>query len=111
MTLNELSQIDNEFANAVKMMVLKAHLDGQSTLPLDSLINSLTKLGFSAAGQQQGIRNFIVAMKNKNPDLIADVSNQEIVLTTMPSAEEDQQDNADKVNNMARKYSRQELGL
>lgn len=92
-------------------MVLKAHLDGQSTLPLDSLINSLTKLGFSAAGQQQGIRNFIVAMKNKNPDLIADVSNQEIVLTTMPSAEEDQQDNADKVNNMARKYSRQELGL
>lgn len=111
MTLNELSQIDSDFADAVKMLVLKAHLTGQSTLPMDDLIQMLTRLGFSAAGQQQAIRDFISTIKNKNPDLVADVNNNEIILTTMPSADNAAEKNAEKTSQMAQKYSKQELGL
>ena len=111
MRLSELSQVDNDFANAVKMMVIQAHLRGQAKLPMDDLINMLTRLGFSAAGQAQGIRDYVATLKNKNSDLVADVNDNEITLTTMPSDDNAAEKNAEKTTKMAQKYSRQELGL
>lgn len=111
MTLSELSQVDNDFANAVKMLVIKAHMDGQANLPMGQLVNMLSKLGFAAQGQEAGIRDYIVSLKNKNADLVADVNDKEIMLTTIPTGSEDGNANAEKVSQMAIKKARQELGL
>lgn len=111
MTLSELSQVDSDFANAVKMLVIKAHMDGQASLPMGELVSMLSRLGFAAQGQEASIRDFIVSLKNKNADLVSDVNDKEVMLTTIPTGAEDGEANAEKVNQMAIKKARQELGL
>jgi hypothetical protein len=110
-TLSELSQIDSEFANAVKMMVVKSHLDGKATLPMAELVGMLSRLGFSAQGQESSIKDFVIGLKNKNSDLVSDVNDKEIMLTTIPTGNQDADANADQVKKMAIKKARQELGL
>lgn len=111
MTLSELSQIDNDFAQAVKMLVIKAHMDGRASLPMNELVSMLSRLGFAAQGQQSSIKDFVVSLKNKNTDLVADVNDKQVMLTTIPTGAEDGEANAEKVNQMAIKKARQELGL
>jgi len=110
-TLSELSQVDNDFANAVKMLVVKAHMDGKANLPMAELVGMLSRLGYSAQGQESSIRDFVVGLKNKNSDLVSDVSDKEITLTTIPTDAENSEDNAEKVKSMAINKARQELGL
>lgn len=111
MTLSELSQVDTDFANAVKMLVVKAHMDGKANLPMAELVGMLSRLGYSAQGQESSIRDFIVGLKNKNSDLVSDVNDKEVMLTTIPTDAEDSEANADKVKDMAIDKARKALGL
>lgn len=113
MILLELASVDTEFANAVKMLVIKAQNDGLAKLPMQNLIQSLNKMGFSATGQVDAIRGLIATFKAKNNDLVADVNNKEVIITTMPDADtaDQAEENKVKVNKSATKQARKELGL
>jgi len=111
--LSELALSDKNFANAVKMLIIKAHDDGLVKLPMNQLVDTLNRMGFSASGQVDAIRGLISTFKAKNNDLIADVNNSEIMLTTIPTADtEDQaQANKEKVGKDAVSQARKDLGL
>ena len=113
MILLELSSVDQSFANAVKMLLIKSQNDGVATLPMQELVQRLNKMGFSASNQIDAIRGLISTFKAKNNDLVADVSNDKIMMTTMPTA--DTQDQAEKnketVGKDAVKQARKDLGL
>lgn len=111
MTLNELAEIDTDFANAIKMLVIKANLDGNTTLPMNDLVDMLNRLGFAATGQEAGIRDYVATLKNKSSDMIADVSDDEIMFTTMPKSTDSDEESEDDVKRMAVKQARKELGL
>jgi len=75
------------------------------------LVGMLSRLGFSAQGQESSIKDFVIGLKNKNSDLVSDVNDKEIMLTTIPTGNQDADANADQVKKMAIKKARQELGL
>ncbi len=93
------------------MLVVKAHMDGKANLPMAELVGMLSRLGYSAQGQESSIRDFVVGLKNKNSDLVSDVSDKEITLTTIPTGAEDGEANAEKVKSMAIDKARKALGL
>lgn len=94
MTLFEISSLDRGFADAIKMLIIKGHSDGVAKIPMSDLINSLSGMGFGASNQVDAIRSLISVFKTKNNDLISDVNNNEVVLTTVQNA--DTQDQAEK---------------
>ena len=113
MTLLELANFDKNFANAVKMLIIKGQNDGVAKLPMQKLVNDLTRMGFSAAGQVDAIRGLISTFKAKNNDLVADVNNDEVILTTIPGADTEDQaaHNKVKVNKDAISQARKDLGI
>ncbi len=113
MTLLELDNFDKNFANAIKMLIIKGQNDGLAKIPMSDLVNNLTRMGFSAAGQVDAIRGLIATFKAKNNELIADVNNKEITLTTVPSAdtEEKAEDNKIAVSKDATAQARKDLGI
>jgi hypothetical protein len=110
-TLSELASIDNDFAEAIKMLLVRANLEGASTLPMADLVDMLDRLGYSAQGQERGIRDYIATVKNRNPSLVADVNDDEVIMTTMTSPEDESEENEDKVSKMALKQVRKAMGL
>jgi len=112
-TLSELATFDKNFANAVKMLIIKGQNDGVAKIPMTDLVQKLNRMGYSASGQVDAIRTLISTFKAKNNSLVADVNNDEVTLTTVPSA--DTQDQAEKnkiqVNKDATAAARKELGL
>lgn len=113
MKLNELAVADNNFANAVKMLVIKAQSDGKAEIPMKELVQSLNNMGFSASGQVNSIRGLIATFKAKNPNLVADVNNDKVIITKTPGADTMQQaqSNKEKVSSDATKQARKDLGL
>lgn len=111
MTLSELASIDSDFADAIKMLLVRANLEGKATLPMPELVSMLDRLGYSAQGQERGIRDYIATIKNKNSELVADVNDDEVIMTTMTSPEADTEQNEKEVSNMATKQARKALGL
>lgn len=113
MTLLELVKADQDFANAVKMLIIRGQNQGQAKIPMKDMIASLNKMGFSASGQVNGIRELVSTFKAKNDKLIADVNDDEITLTTVPSA--DTQDQAEQnkmeIGKDATAAAMKELGL
>ncbi len=113
MTLLELVKADQGFANAVKMLIIRGQNQGQSKILMKDMIASLNKMGFSAGGQVNAIRELVATFKAKNDKLIADVNNDEITLTTVPSA--DTQDQAElnkiEISKDATAAAMKELGL
>ena len=113
MILLELSSVDNSFANAIKMLLIKGQNDGLAKMPMADLVQRLNRMGFSATNQVDAIRGLISTFKAKNNDLVADVNNDEIMLTTVPSADtEDQAEkNKETVDKDAMDQARKDLGL
>ena len=113
MILLELSSVDQSFANAIKMLLIKGQNDGVAKIPMQSLVQSLNKMGFSASGQIDAIRGLISTFKAKNNNLVADVNNNEIMLTTVPTAdtEDKAEENKVKINKDATAAAKKELGL
>jgi mRNA-degrading endonuclease HigB of HigAB toxin-antitoxin module len=111
--LLELSSVDQSFANAVKMLLIKGQNDGVAKLPMQELVQRLNRMGFSASNQIDAIRGLISTFKAKNNDLVADVSNNEIMLTTMPTADtvDQSEKNKETVGKDAVKQARKDLGL
>lgn len=113
MTLLELVKADQSFANAVKMLIIRGQNQGQAKILMKDMIASLNKMGFSAGGQTNAIRELVSTFKAKNDKLIADVNNDEITLTTVPSA--DTQDQAEQnkieISKDATAAAMKELGL
>jgi hypothetical protein len=111
--LSELAGFDKGFANAVKMLVIKAQNDGLAKIPMSGLVDQLNRMGFSAGGQVDAIRGLIATFKAKNNSLVSDVNNDEVILTTAPRA--DTQDQAEhnkvKVNKDAISQARKDLGI
>lgn len=113
MILLELSSVDNSFANAIKMLLIKGQNDGLAKMPMADLVQRLNRMGFSATNQVDAIRGLISTFKAKNSELVADVNNDEIMLTTVPSADtEDQAEkNKETVDKDAMDQARKDLGL
>lgn len=113
MILLELSSVDQGFANAVKMLLIKGQNDGLATIPMKDLVQQLNKMGFSAGNQINAIRGLISTFKAKNNDLVADVNNNDIRLTTVPTADTEDQaaQNQETVSKDATKQARKDLGL
>ena len=113
MTLLELDSFDKNFANAIEMLIIKGQSDGVAKIPMHKLVTDLTRMGFSAAGQVDAIRGLIATFKAKNNDLVADVNNDEVTLTIVPSA--DTQDQAEQnkitVSKDATAQARKDLGI
>lgn len=113
MVLSEIASFDKNFANAVKMLIIKNQNDGVAKIPMNSMVDQLNRMGFSAAGQVNAIRGLIATFKAKNNNLVADVNNNEIILTTVPSADTEAQaeENKNKVNKDAISQARKDLGI
>jgi len=111
--LLELSSVDQSFANAVKMLLIKSQNDGVATLPMQELVQRLNRMGFSASNQIDAIRGLIATFKAKNNELVADVSNDKIMLSTTPTADTQDQaeQNKETVGRDAVKQARKDLGL
>jgi len=111
--LLELSGVDQGFANAIRMLLIKGQNDGLATIPMKDLVQRLNKMGFSASSQVNAIRGLISTFKAKNNDLIADVNNDTVMLTTVQTADTEEQaaDNEEKVSRDATKQARKDLGL
>jgi len=111
--LLELSSVDQGFANAVKMLLIKGQNDGLATIPMKDLVQRLNKMGFSAGNQVDAIRGLIATFKAKNNDLVADVNNDDIRLTTVPTADTEDQaaKNQETVSKDATAQARKDLGL
>lgn len=111
--LFELVKSDLGFSNAVKMLIIKGQNDGAAKLPMKDLINSLNKMGFSASGRANSIRQLVAVFKTKNNNLIADVNNDMITLTTVPSADTPDQAEQNKadVSATATAAAMKEIGL
>jgi hypothetical protein len=95
------------------MLIIKGQNDGVAKIPMSDMVDQLNRMGFSAAGQVNAIRGLIATFKAKNNNLVADVSNDEIILTTVPSADTEQQaqQNKEKVNKDAISQARKDLGI
>lgn len=95
------------------MLLIKAQNDGLAKLPMADLVQRLNRMGFSATNQVDAIRGLISTFKAKNNELVADVNNDEVMLTTIPSADtEDQAEkNKEIVDKDAVKQARKDLGL
>lgn len=95
------------------MLLIKGQNDGLAKMPMADLVQQLDRMGFSARNQIDAIRGLISTFKAKNNNLVADVNNDEIMLTTVPSADtEDQAEkNAEIVDKDAVKQARKDLGL
>ena len=113
MVLSELATVDKNFANAIKMLIIKNQNDGVAKIPMNDMVDQLNRMGFSAAGQINAIRGLIATFKAKNNNLVADVNNNEIILTTVPSADTEAQaeENNNKVNKDAISQARKDLGI
>lgn len=113
MTLLELEDFDKNFANAVKMLIIKGQNDGLAKIPMGDLVNSLNKMGFSASGQVDAIRGLIANFKVKNNELVADVNSDEVTLSTVPGADTKDQamHNKEKVSTDAISQARKDLGI
>lgn len=113
MILSELASFDKNFANAVKMLIIKGQSDGLAKLPMKDLVQKLNNMGYSATGQVDAIRGLIAAFKAKNNNLVADVNNNEVILTTVPTADTEDQamQNRVKVNKDAISQARKDLGI
>lgn len=113
MKLLELTSFDNEFANAVKMLVIKGQSDGLTTIPMKQLVGDLNRMGYSASGNVDAIRQLISTFKAKNNDLVADVNNDAVILTTVPTADnkDKAQQNKEKVSKDAVSQAQKELGI
>lgn len=113
MILLELSSVDQSFANAVKMLLIKGQNDGMAKMPMQDMVQRLNKMGFSASNQIDAIRGLISTFKAKNNDLIADVNNNEIILTTAPTADtiDQAEQNKEIVSKDATAQARKDLGL
>lgn len=113
MVLSEIASFDKNFANAVKMLIIKNQNDGVAKIPMNDMVDQLNRMGFSAAGQVNAIRGLIATFKAKNNNLVADVNNNEIILTTVPSADTEAQaeENKNKVNKDAISQARKDLGI
>lgn len=113
MVLSELAAIDKNFANAIKMLIIKNQNDGVAKIPMNAMVDQLNRMGFSAAGQVNAIRGLIATFKAKNNNLVADVNNNEIILTTVPSADTEAQaeENKNKVSKDAISQARKDLGI
>ena len=113
MVLSELASFDKNFANAVKMLIIKGQNDGLAKIPMSDMVGQLNQMGFSAAGQVNAIRGLIATFKAKNNNLVADVNKNEIILTTVPSADTEAQaeENKNKVNKDAISQARKDLGI
>ena len=95
------------------MLLIKGQNDGLAKMPMADLVQRLNRMGFSATNQVDAIRGLISTFKAKNNDLVADVNNDEIMLTTVPSADtEDQAEkNKETVDKDAMDQARKDLGL
>lgn len=95
------------------MLLIKAHDDGLAKLPMDELVDTLNRLGYSASGQVDAIRGLISTFKQKNNDLIADVNNDEVILSTIPNAdsEDKELENKEKITTNAVSQAKKDLGL
>lgn len=113
MVLSEIASFDKNFANAVKMLIIKGQNDGLAKIPMSDMVDQLNRMGYSAAGQVNAIRGLIATFKAKNNNLVADVNNDEIILTTVPSADTEQQavQNQQKVSKDAISQARKDLGI
>jgi hypothetical protein len=111
--LLELTSFDNEFANAVKMLVIKGQSDGLTTIPMKQLVGDLNRMGYSASGNVDAIRQLISTFKAKNNNLVADVNNDAVILTTVPTADnkDKAQQNKEKVSKDAVSQAQKELGI
>ena len=105
MILLELTSFDNEFSNAVKMLIIKGQNDGLTTIPMKQLTSDLSRMGYNASNNVDAVRQLISTFKAKNKNLVADVNNDQIMLTTMPTA-----DNQDKVKQDKEKVSKDAVG-
>lgn len=113
MILLELSSVDQSFANAVKMLLIKSQNDGMAKMPMQDMVQRLNRMGFSASNQIDAIRGLISTFKAKNNDLVADVNNNEIILTTAPGADtvDQAEQNKDIVSKDATAQARKDLGI
>lgn len=95
------------------MLIIKGQNDGVAKIPMHKLVTDLTRMGFSAAGQVDAIRGLISTFKAKNNDLVADVNNDEVTLTTVPSADTKDQAEQNKitVSKDATAQARKDLGI
>jgi hypothetical protein len=111
--LSELASFDKNFANAIKMLIIKGQSDGVAKIPMQELVQKLNNMGYSAAGQVDAIRGLIASFKVKNNDLVSDVSNNEVILTTVPTADTEEQaaQNKEKVSKDAIGQARKDLGI
>ena len=105
MILLELTSFDNEFSNAVKMLIIKGQNDGLTTIPMNQLTSDLSRMGYNASNNVDAVRQLISTFKAKNKNLVADVNNDQVMLTTMPTA-----DNQDKVKQDKEKVSKDAVG-
>jgi hypothetical protein len=111
--LSELASVDTSFANAVKMLLIKGQNDGVAKMPMQDMIQRLNKMGFSASNQVDAIRGLISTFKAKNNDLVADVNNNDIMLTTVPTADtaDQAEQNKEVVGKDAVTQARKDLGI
>lgn len=95
------------------MLIIKAQSDGLTTIPMNQLTGNLNKMGYNASGQVDAIRQLISTFKAKNNDLVADVNNDQVMLTTVPGAdtEEKTQQDKEKVSSDAVSQARKDLGI
>lgn len=95
------------------MLIIKGQSDGVATIPMQELVQKLNNMGFSAAGQVDAIRGLIATFKVKNNNLVADVNNNEVILTTVPTADTEEQaaQNKETVSKDAIAQARKELGI
>lgn len=113
MTLLELVRADQSFANAVKMLIIRGQNRGEAKIPMKDIVASLNKMGFSASGQTNSIRELVSTFKAKNDKLIADVNDDVITLTTIPSADTPDQAEQNKmeITKNATQQAMKELGI
>lgn len=95
------------------MLIIKGQSDGLAKLPMNDLVQKLNNMGYSATGQVDAIRGLISSFKAKNNNLVADVNNNEVILTTVPTADTEDQaaQNRVKVNKDAISQARKDLGI
>lgn len=94
------------------MLIVKANAQGRDVIPMSELQQTLARLGYNAAAQPSALKNFIVALKNKFGNLVADVNDTEVVLSKLPDPEEEETEKQeDDVKQQATANARKALGL
>ena len=95
------------------MLVIKGQSDGLTTIPMTQFVGDLNRMGYSASGNVNAIRQLISTFKAKNNNLVADVNNDAVILTTIPTADnkDKAQQNKEKVSKDAVSQAQKELGI